>query len=63
MCVYVAIYGVDVDAAHVKQLRMAGLLNLGCYQALFFFCALVTVGFYGFAVLLSVEIRIGGTSK
>lgn len=37
MCVYVAIYGVDVDAAHVKQLRMAGLLNLGCYQALSFF--------------------------
>lgn len=30
----VAIYGVDVDAKHL-QLRVAGLLNLGYYQALF----------------------------
>lgn len=41
----VAICGVDIEADPVKGLRVAGLLNLGYYQALFF--ALVRHRFYG----------------
>lgn len=32
---HVSIYGVDVDAEHVQGLRVAALLNLGYYLALF----------------------------